>query len=72
MAEAAVDAVNESGVWANRVVTEVTPLHRFYPAEDYHQDYYANNATQGYCQVVINPKLAKFRKQFAEKLKKSG
>lgn len=70
IALAAVDAVNESGAWSNRVVTEVTPLHRFYRAEDYHQDYYADNATQGYCQVVINPKLAKFRKDFADKLKK--
>ncbi|MCP4572841.1 MAG: peptide-methionine (S)-S-oxide reductase MsrA [bacterium] len=71
-AEDAVDAVNESGAWTNRVVTEVTPLHKFYRAEDYHQNYYARNTTQGYCQVVINPKLAKFREKFAAKLKKSS
>ncbi len=68
-AEAAIEAVNASGAWPGRVVTEVTSLHRFYAAEDHHQDYYARNAAQGYCQVVINPKLAKFRKDFADRLK---
>jgi peptide-methionine (S)-S-oxide reductase len=69
IAEAAVRAVNESGAWPNRVVTEITALPKFYKAEDYHQDYYANNRTQGYCQAVINPKLAKLRKDWADKLK---
>lgn len=68
-AEAAVRAVNEAKIWPDRVVTEITALPRFYTAEDYHQDYYANNRTQGYCQAVINPKLAKLRKDWAEKLK---
>ena len=70
IAEAAVRAANESGVWPNRVVTEITPYTEFFKAEDHHQDYYANNKAQGYCQVVINPKLEKFRKDFAESLKK--
>ncbi len=70
IAEAAIAALNASGAWSNSVVTEVTSLHKFHKAEDYHQDYYANNAAQGYCQVVINPKLAKFRKEFAASLKK--
>ena len=70
IAEAAVRAVNEAGLWEKPVVTEITSLPGFTRAEDHHQDYYANHKTQGYCQVVINPKLAKFRKDFAEKLKK--
>lgn len=51
------------------IVTEVLPAPRFYPAEDYHQDYYANNASQGYCRAVIAPKLAKLRKAWAPLLK---
>jgi peptide-methionine (S)-S-oxide reductase len=46
------------------IVTEVVPLTNFYPAEDYHQDYYTNNTEEGYCRVVIAPKLAKFRDKF--------
>jgi len=53
----------------NPIVTEISPLQIFYKAEDYHQDYYNNNTTQGYCNAVISPKLAKFRKLYAEKLK---
>jgi peptide-methionine (S)-S-oxide reductase len=56
-------------VWDGPIVTEVLPAPTFYPAEDYHQDYYARNPSQGYCQAVIRPKLAKFRKKWAEKLK---
>ncbi|MCX2678949.1 peptide-methionine (S)-S-oxide reductase MsrA [Galbibacter sp. EGI 63066] len=51
------------------IVTEVSPLGTFYEAEDYHQDYYKNNKTQGYCSMVITPKLMKLRKMHAEKLK---
>ncbi|GAB1855819.1 peptide-methionine (S)-S-oxide reductase MsrA [Flavobacteriaceae bacterium MHTCC 0001] len=51
------------------IVTEVSPLDIFYDAEEYHQDYYRNNMEQGYCNAVISPKLAKFRKLYAEKLK---
>ncbi|WP_281541332.1 peptide-methionine (S)-S-oxide reductase MsrA [Maribacter aestuarii] len=54
----------------NPIVTELSPLGIFYDAEDYHQDYYKNNQSQGYCQAVINPKLSKLRKLHAEKLKK--
>jgi peptide methionine sulfoxide reductase MsrA len=50
-------------------VTEVAPLTTFYPAEDYHVDYYANNPDQGYCRVVIDPKVAKFRQKFRDRLK---
>jgi peptide-methionine (S)-S-oxide reductase len=51
------------------VVTEITPLETFFPAEEYHQDYFARNPDQGYCQVVINPKLAKLREKFAGRLR---
>ncbi len=51
------------------IVTELGKLEKFHPAEDYHQNYYANNQSQGYCSAVINPKLAKLRKMHAEKLK---
>lgn len=51
------------------IVTELSPLPKFYPAEAYHQDYYNNNLSQGYCTAVISPKLAKLREMHAEKLK---
>ena len=51
------------------IVTEVKPLDKFYPAEDYHKDYYKNNKTAPYCQVVINPKLEKVQKRFSQLLK---
>ncbi len=55
--------------WKDAVVTEITPLGGFYPAEDYHQDYYAQNPGQGYCRAVINPKLQKVRAKFASRLR---
>jgi peptide-methionine (S)-S-oxide reductase len=55
-------------VYERPIVTQIEPLDRFYRAEDYHQDYFRKNPGQGYCQAVIAPKLAKFRKQFSEKL----
>ncbi|MFN2194776.1 MAG: peptide-methionine (S)-S-oxide reductase MsrA [Anaerolineales bacterium] len=57
-------------LWNAPIVTEVKPLENFYPAEDYHQDYFERNPYQGYCQVIIAPKVAKFRKQYTEMLKK--
>jgi peptide-methionine (S)-S-oxide reductase len=57
-------------IWDDPIVTSIEPLKKFYIAEDYHQNYYDNNPTKGYCQYVINPKLEKFRKKFKEKLKK--
>jgi len=62
--------LEKSGVYKNRIVTEITPFTVFYPAEDYHQNYYALNPNQGYCQYVIRPKVEKFNKQYASKLKK--
>jgi peptide-methionine (S)-S-oxide reductase len=70
IAEQYKDQLNKSGVFKNSIVTEITPFSIFYPAEDYHQNYYALNANQGYCQYVIRPKIEKFNKQYAAKLKK--
>ncbi len=64
--------LNKSGAWDDPVVTTLEPFTRFYPAEDYHQNYYNNNTGQGYCQFVIRPKLEKFEKVFKSKLKKSN
>lgn len=58
-----------SGVLDGPVVTQVAPLEAYYPAEDYHQEYFARNGGQGYCRIVIAPKVAKFRKRYAELLK---
>lgn len=59
-----------SGVFKNSIVTEISAASEFYKAENYHQNYYSLNTNQGYCQYVIRPKVEKFRKQFASKLKK--
>ena len=61
--------VGDQGLWSGPIVTEVTPLERFYRAEDYHQNYFRSNPDQGYCRVVIAPKVAKFRKQYGERLR---
>ena len=63
-------ALDKSGAWANPIVTKLEPFTKFYPAEDYHQNYYNNNTGEGYCQFVIRPKLEKFEKVFKSKLKK--
>jgi peptide-methionine (S)-S-oxide reductase len=57
-------------VWPDPIVTEVTPFSVFYPAEAYHQNYFANNPGQGYCRAIIAPKVAKFRHKFMQKLKR--
>jgi peptide-methionine (S)-S-oxide reductase len=68
-AESLIAELEEANVWDSPIVTEVAPLGTFYPAEDYHQDYYQNNAYQPYCQFVVRPKLEKFRQKFAERRK---
>ena len=65
-AEKAIEEVNASGEYADPVVTEVLPAPRFWPAEEEHRDYYANNPNQPYCRLVVAPKVAKFRERFAE------
>jgi peptide-methionine (S)-S-oxide reductase len=62
--------LDKSGAWDNPIVTTLEPMTIFYPAEAYHQNYYNNNTSQGYCQFVIRPKLEKFEKVFKDKLKK--
>ena len=62
--------IDASSTEGGKVVTEVTPLDVFYPAEEYHKDYFARNPEKGYCQIVINPKVAKVQKEFAALLKK--
>jgi peptide-methionine (S)-S-oxide reductase len=69
VAEELISEFEAEGLWSNPIVTEVTPFDRYYRAEDYHQEYFRNNSYQPYCQVVIAPKVAKFRKQYLEKLK---
>lgn len=69
IAEEVIREINEAKIWNKPVVTEVKPLTKFYPAEDYHQEYFAKNPGQGYCQVVIAPKVAKFRKKYMDRLK---
>jgi peptide-methionine (S)-S-oxide reductase len=68
-AQALIREMETEGAWDDPVVTEVVPFEQFYPAEDYHQEYYANNPGQGYCRMVIAPKVAKFRAKYTEKLK---
>ncbi|MFM8744712.1 MAG: peptide-methionine (S)-S-oxide reductase MsrA [Cytophagales bacterium] len=70
IAEAYKKQLDASHAYKNPIVTEITTLGPFYPAEDYHQNYYALNSNQGYCQYVIRPKLEKFKKQFTDKMKK--
>jgi peptide-methionine (S)-S-oxide reductase len=68
-AERTIAELEEQKIWDDPIVTEIVPLERFYPAEDYHREYYDRNPEQGYCQVVISPKVSKLRQKFAEKLK---
>ena len=60
--------VEEEGIWENPIVTQVEPAPEFYPAEAYHQQYYRRNPGQGYCQVVIAPKVSKFRQKYLSRL----
>jgi peptide-methionine (S)-S-oxide reductase len=69
-AERAIAAVTEKKIWRAPIVTEIVPLERFYPAEAYHQDYFEQNPRQRYCQIVIAPKVAKFRKEHLARLKR--
>jgi peptide-methionine (S)-S-oxide reductase len=61
--------VNDSKIWGTPAVTEIVPFKAFYPAEQYHKDYFERNPRQPYCQVVIAPKVAKFRKHYFDRLK---
>lgn len=82
LAESIRRETEEAGVWPNPIVTTLEPLHNYTPAEDYHQDYLTKfeqasfierlNFNSGYCQAVVQPKVAKFRKAFREKLKRTA
>jgi peptide-methionine (S)-S-oxide reductase len=63
------EKLDKEKIWNDPIVTEITKFDKFYPAEDYHQDYYQSNPNQGYCRIVITPKIEKFKKIFANKLK---
>ncbi len=69
IAKAYVASLTEQGVFDSPIVTEISPLPDYYPAEAYHQRYYQNHPHQGYCLAVINPKLSKFRKSFTQFMK---
>ncbi len=70
-AEQVIKELNAAKLWKHPIVTEVTPFKAFYKAEDYHQSFYANNPGYGYCKAVIDPKIAKLRKQYHDRLKKA-
>ena len=69
IAESVMAHIEGENIWGAPLVTELEPLDTFYRAEDYHQNYYARNPYQGYCRVVIAPKVAKFRQKYTQKLK---
>ena len=69
IAESYKKKLNEAAVYPTPIVTEITPFKEFYPAEDYHQNYYNQNSGEGYCRYVIQPKLEKFEKVFRDKLR---
>lgn len=69
-AEQVLHETENAKIWDNPIVTEIKALDTFYPAEDYHQEYFKNHPNAIYCQLVIAPKVAKFRKMYLEKLKK--
>ncbi len=69
IAEAVIKELNQARLWRKPIVTQVVPLVGFYPAEEYHRQYFARHPEQSYCQAVISPKISKFRKQWAKHLK---
>jgi peptide-methionine (S)-S-oxide reductase len=71
VAEQVIRDMEEAGVWDDPIVTQLEPLDAFYRAEAYHQEYYRNHPEQAYCQVVIRPKVAKFRQKYLDRLKTS-
>jgi peptide-methionine (S)-S-oxide reductase len=69
-AEAIIRKLNEENLWGKPIVTEVSDAATFYPAEEYHQEFFKRNPNQGYCMAVVSPKVSKFRKQFVSRLRK--
>ena len=68
-ADEVIEELENEGIFGNPIVTEVTEFTRFYPAEDYHQNYFEKNPNQPYCAAVVSPKVGKFRQKFADRLK---
>jgi peptide-methionine (S)-S-oxide reductase len=68
-AEKLIEELEQERLWNDPIVTELSRFTEFYPAEEYHQEYYARNPWQPYCQIVLAPKIAKFRKEFMDRLK---
>ncbi|MFA5418873.1 MAG: peptide-methionine (S)-S-oxide reductase MsrA [Bacteroidales bacterium] len=69
LARAYMEALEQAGIWERPIVTEIAPFTIFYPSEAYHEDYYSKNPGNGYCNLVITPKIEKFKKVFSDKLK---
>ncbi len=72
IAESTIRRFEQEKIWDDPIVTEVAPLDEFFPAEDYHQEYFSNNPNQPYCRAVVAPKVAKFRKKFVSRLKENA
>jgi peptide-methionine (S)-S-oxide reductase len=70
-AEQVIAEVERAGIWKKKPVTELVPFTVFFPAEEYHRDYFRRNPSGGYCQMVIAPKVAKFRSHYADRLKRT-
>jgi peptide-methionine (S)-S-oxide reductase len=70
ISEALIKELNEARLWDKPIVTQIVSLDKFYPAEDYHREYFSRQPEQSYCRAVISPKVNKFRKQWAKRLKK--
>jgi peptide-methionine (S)-S-oxide reductase len=68
-ARAVIDEITAAEIWDSPIVTEVNEFNEFFPAEDYHQEYFANNPNQPYCRAVVSPKVAKFRSKYSHLLK---
>ena len=70
VAEELIGELNKAHLWSKPIITQIVPLETFYPAEDYHWEYFSRHPEQAYCQMVISPKVNKFRQQWAKRLKK--
>ena len=70
VAEELIGQLNKAHLWKKPIVTQIVPLDTFYPAEDYHREYFSRHPEQAYCQMVISPKVSKFRKQRTKRLKR--
>lgn len=69
IAEEIIGELNKAHLWSKNIVTQILPLETFYPAEDYHREYFSQHPEQAYCQMVISPKVSKFRKHWENRLK---